>query len=376
MSTAITPQIGGSPGRGPDTEPLDHRTPPSSNRPPGLPRLNPNVLPLLVTVGIFVLMYAVGAVSFYDKNFFSLRVGTNLIHQNSVLAVAAIGATFVILSGGIDLSVGAVVAATTILIARMIGDGWNPLVAWAFALFCGTALGTVMGGLIHAFRLPAFMVTLAGMFFARAMAFYIYPQNLGIDSKMYVAIQSSPLVVKFRLLVPFLPGYEKNSFVLSLTLIACTTILCYVLATVVAQFTSFGRYVYALGGDEHSSELLGVPIARTRISTYAIAGFCSALAGILATLYSSSGDPASKVGMELEAIAAVVIGGSLISGGVGFMAGTLVGTLIAGLIQVLIDFQGGISSWWTKIVIGLLVLSFIVLQRLLLRLASPNTPGT
>ena len=361
MSTAATPQVGGSPGRGPDTEPLDYRTPPSFNPPRGTPRLNPNVLPLLVTVGIFVLMYAVGAVSFYDKNFFSLRVGTNLIHQNSVLAVAAIGATFVILSGGIDLSVGAVVAATTILIARMIGDGWNPLVAWAFALFCGTALGTIMGGLIHAFRLPAFMVTLAGMFFARAMAFYIYPQNLGISSKLYDAIQMNPLP---------LGGRDR------LTAIAVVTILCYVLATVVAQFTSFGRYVYALGGDEHSSELLGVPIARTRISTYAIAGFCSALAGILATLYSSAGDPASKVGMELEAIAAVVIGGSLISGGVGFMAGTLVGTLIAGLIQVFIDFQGGISSWWTKIVIGLLVLSFIVLQRLLLRLASPNTPGT
>ena len=359
MST-ITQQVGGSPGRGPSTEPL-YPTPPASPRRAGGPWLNPNVLPLLVTVGIFVLMYALGSIFFYDKNFFTLRVGANLIHQNAFLAVAAIGATFVILAGGIDLSVGAVVAMTTILIARMIGDGWNPPVAWAVALAAGTALGLVMGGLIHAFNLPAFMVTLAGMFFARAMAFVIYPQNLGIDDKLYTFIQTNPLP---------LGGRDR------LTEIAIVAILCYVLATLVAQFTSYGRYVYALGGDEHSAELLGVPLARTRIGVYGIAGFCSALAGILATLYRSSGDPAAFVGMELEAIAAVVIGGSLISGGVGFLVGTLFGTLIAGLIQVLIDFQGGISSWWTKIVIGLLVLSFIVLQRLLLRLASPNTPGT
>ena len=359
--TPLTVQpAGGSPAAGPDAQPLRHDAP-ASVSPPLLSRLNPNVLPLLVTLVLFALMYAVGAVAFFDKNFLSVRTATDLLQGNAVLAVAAIGATFVILCGGIDLSVGAVVAMTTVMVASLIAAGWHPVAAWGVALIAGTALGLVMGVLIHAFDLPPFMVTLAGMFFARAMAFLIEPINLPIDSKFYVGLQDNPL-----------PLGGRNF----LALIAVVALVCYAVATLVAQFTSFGRDVYAVGGDEQSAQLLGVPIARTRIGVYAIAGFCSALAGILSTLVTSSGNPNGFVGMELDAIAAVVIGGSLISGGVGFLLGTLAGTLVAGLIQALILFQGTISSWWTKIVIGLLVLSFIVLQRLLLRLASPNTPGT
>ena len=321
-------------------------------------KLNANVLPLFITAGVFVLMYALGGFFFYDKNFLSGYNASNLVEQNAVLAVAAIGATFVILGGGIDLSVGAVVAMTTVMIARLIETGYNPLLAWAIALACGTLLGLVMGLLIHYFDLPAFMVTLAGMFFARAMAFTIFRQNLAINSGFYDALQEVNLP---------LPGRA------SLSLIGMVCLVGYAISFVVAQYTSFGRYVYAVGGDEDSARLLGVPIARTRVSTYVIAGFCSALAGVLATIYKSSGDPAAFVGMELDAIAAVVIGGTLITGGVGFVVGTLVGTLIQGLIQTLIDFQGGISSWWTKIVVGLLVLGFIVLQRLLLKLTSPQS---
>lgn len=324
-------------------------------------RLNPNLLPLVATLFVFVAMYALGAILFYDKNFLSLRVGSNLFHQNAVIAVAAIGATFVILGGGIDLSVGAVVAFTSILVARLIGDGTHPVTAWFIALACGTALGVVMGWLIHAFDLPPFMVTLAGMFFARAMAFVVAKQNMGISHELYRTIQQTRIPLPDRA---------------SLSLIALTAIACYVVASMVAQLTSFGRNIYAIGGDEQSAQLLGVPVGRTRIATYAIAGFCSALAGILTTLYRSSGDPAGFIGMELEAIAAVVIGGTLISGGVGFVLGSLCGSLIQGLIQILIDFHGEISSWWTKIVVGLLVLGFIVLQRLLLRLTTPDLRDT
>ena len=313
-------------------------------------RLNPNLLPLLATLSVFALMILLGGVFFSDRNFLSLRVGTTLVHQNAVIAVAAIGATFVILSGGIDLSVGSVVAFTTVLIATMIDSGWHPLLAWAIALGCGTAMGLFMGWLIHAFALPAFMVTLAGLFFARAMAFQITPQNLGIDNALYSAIQAPPVR---------LAGAP-------LSWIAIGALALYVIAIVVAHYTNYGRFVYAIGGDEESARLLGVPVGPSRIATYGIAGFCSSLAGVFATLYSSNGDPAAFVGMELDVIAAVIIGGTLITGGVGFMFGTLIGTLISGLIQILIVFQGNISSWWTKIVVGLLVLAFIVTQRALL----------
>ena len=319
-----------------------------------LPRLNPSLLPLLATLGVFAAMIAIGAIAFRGENFFTVRTGANLFHQSAIIAVAAIGGTLVILSGGIDLSVGAVVAFTTVLIAVMIESGYHPLVAWAAAMACGTGLGLFMGWLIHSFALPAFMVTLAGMFFARAMAFWVAPQNLAIKSDLYTSIQY--------------PAFRIDNA--PVTWLALTAIACYVVAIIIAHLTNYGRYVYAIGGDEESARLMGVPVGRTRIATYTIAGFCSSLAGVMATLLSSNGDPAKYVGMELDVIAAVVIGGTLITGGVGFILGTLCGTLIQTLIGVMIDWKGDISSWWTKIVVGLLVLAFIVAQRVLLALGA------
>jgi simple sugar transport system permease protein len=136
-------------------------------------------------------------------------------------------------------------------------------------------------------------------------------------------------------------------------------------AILVAHYTKFGRYVYAVGGDEHSAKLMGLPVGGTKIFLYTISGFCSALAGVVYTFYTQSGNPASCVGLELDAIAAVVIGGTLLSGGAGFMAGTLMGVLILGLIQTLITFQGNVNSWWTRIVVGVLVLLFILLQNVI-----------
>jgi simple sugar transport system permease protein len=137
------------------------------------------------------------------------------------------------------------------------------------------------------------------------------------------------------------------------------------IALFVAHYTRFGRSIYALGGDEQSAALMGLPVGRTKIMVYGLSGFCSALAGVVYTFYTQAGDPAACVGLELDAIAAVVIGGTLLSGGVGFMAGTLMGVLILGLIQTLITFQGNLNTWWTRIVVGVLVLIFILLQNII-----------
>ena len=142
-------------------------------------------------------------------------------------------------------------------------------------------------------------------------------------------------------------------------------LVIFIAALFVAHYTPFGRYIYALGGDEQSATLMGLPVGRTKIFTYTVSGFCSALSGVVYTFYTQSGDPASCVGLELDAIAAVVIGGTLLSGGVGFMAGTAMGVLILGLIQTLITFQGNLNTWWTRIVVGMLVLVFILLQNVI-----------
>jgi simple sugar transport system permease protein len=144
-----------------------------------------------------------------------------------------------------------------------------------------------------------------------------------------------------------------------------TALVVVALATVVARYTQFGRTVYAIGGSETSAALMGLPVGATIVRVYALSGFCAALAGVLYTVYMLSGYNLHATGLELDAIAAVVIGGTLLSGGIGQVPGTLFGVLVLGLIQTLISFDGRLSSWWTRIVIGVLLLSFCLLQRLL-----------
>lgn len=311
-------------------------------------RIPAKYIPLAATALVLVALYTAGCLSY--PNFASPRVAVDLLGDNAFLGVAAVGATFVILSGGIDLSVGSVVAFTSILIASLVGEhGVHPLPAMAVALAVGAALGSAMGCLIHFYRLPPFLVTLAGMFFARGMGFVVREQSLGIKHAFYVKdiIQNLAIPVSRQVSIPF-------------------TAVCFVAVFVaglyVAHYTRFGRTVYAIGGDEQSARLMGLPIGRTKILIYTCAGLFSALAGVVRTFYMQSGDPASCVGLELDAIAAVVIGGTLLSGGVGFVAGTGMGVLILGLIQTIINFQGNLNTWWTKIVVGLLVLVFILLQ--------------
>ncbi len=304
-------------------------------------------VPLLATGLVLAGLYTLGCVSF--KNFGSLRVIKDLFGDNAFLGVAAIGATFVILSGGIDLSVGSVVAFTSILIASLVGHGVNPLVAIALALIVGAIFGTLMGVLIQTFRLPPFLVTLAGMFLARGLGFVVQPQSLAITHPFFSAetIEKLAIPLNDEVGIPFT---------------ATCYIVIFLFALFVAHYTKFGRYIYAIGGDEQSSTLMGLPVGRTKVLIYTTSGFCSALAGVISTFYKQSGDPASFVGLELDAIASVVIGGTLLSGGVGFMAGTMMGVLILGLIQTLISFKGDLNTWWTPIVVGSLLLVFILLQ--------------
>jgi galactofuranose transport system permease protein len=313
-------------------------------------RFNSKYIPLMATALVMLGLYLVGCLLY--RNFFSLRVAVNLFGDNAFLGIAAVGATLVILSGGIDLSVGSVVAFSSILIATMIRNGVNPIVTILVTLIAGAVFGAAMGSLIQFFELPPFLVTLAGMFLARGLGFIIYPQSLGIKHAFFLRFINEDLSLALN---------ERVSWPFTAT---CYVII-FLVALVVAHYTKFGRYVYAVGGDEHSAKLMGLPVGETKVVLYTLSGFCSALAGVVYTFYTQSGNPASCVGLELDAIAAVVIGGTLLTGGAGFMAGTLMGVLILGLIQTLITFQGNLNTWWTKIVVGVLVLLFILLQNVI-----------
>lgn len=313
------------------------------------PRLNPKYLPLLATISLFVAMASLGSV-FYS-GFFSAQVFLNLLIDNAFLIVVAVGMTFVILSGGIDLSVGSVVALTTMVSAALVEHrGWSPALVIPLVLLMGTAFGAFMGFLIQRFRLQPFIVTLAGMFLARGLCYLISIDSISITNEFYSEVSQLRI-----------PLWEDAALSIS----AVIAIVVLLVAVFVAQCTPFGRAVYALGGSEQSALLMGLPVRATLIGVYTLSGFCSALAGVIFTFYMLSGYGLHATGLELDAIAAVVIGGTLLTGGVGYMAGTLFGVLMLGIIQTLIAFDGSLSSWWTRIVVGVLLFVFCLLQRLL-----------
>ena len=303
-------------------------------------------LPFLTTLTIFLIAYLLCVLQY--PAILSTRVIGNLLTDNAFLGIAAVGMTFVILSGGIDLSIGSVIAFTSVFVAVMVGTyNIHPLLAFAIVLVISTLFGCLMGAMIRFLSIPPFVVTLAGMFLARGAAYLISTQSVPISHPFIDAIQG----FYFRF-----PGGGR------LTALAIVMLLVFAAGMLIASRTRFGANVYALGGNPQSAELMGVPIGTTTIGIYALSGFLSGLAGIVYTLYTSSGYSLATVGVELDAIAAVVIGGTLLTGGMGLVAGTFVGLLIQGLIQTYIVFDGTLSSWWTKIVIGVLLFVFIVLQ--------------
>jgi simple sugar transport system permease protein len=314
-------------------------------------RLKPSTqrLPVFMTLAVCVILYSAAAYRF--EGFRSLQVAINLLGDNAFLGIAAVGVTFVILAGGIDLSVGTAIGCTSVFIASMIElHGWHPAVAIAVALAGGTIIGAVQGTLIHLFSLQPFLVTLGGLFFYRGLSLLISRESIAIEHPIYETLSGAALTL----------GETASIPLVAMLFLAVLLAACYV-----ATFRPVGRSLYALGGSEQSALLMGLPVGRVKVGVYAFSGFCAALAGVAATIYMSSGNASTATGLELDAIAAVVIGGTLLSGGVGGPIGTLLGVLIFGIIQTAITFEGTLSAWWARIVMGVLVLAFILLQTVL-----------
>jgi len=300
------------------------------------------------TVVLLVAMLIAGGQA-YD-GFLSLQVMLNLLIDNAFLLVIAIGMGFVILSGGIDLSVGAVLALSTMVAAWLLQVAqWPPAAVIVAVLLGGALFGGSMGAIIHFFRLQPFIVTLAGMFLARGLCYLISIESITIEDPLFVAMSQTQL--------PFLGGFLSPGALVAIGML--------LLAVWMAHYSSFGRAVYAVGGNEQSAAMMGLAVGRTKILVYAFSGFCAALAGLLFSFYMLSGYGLHAQGTELDAIAAVVIGGTLLTGGYGYILGALSGVLVLGTIQTLIAFDGTLSSWWTKIVIGALLFVFCVVQRLM-----------
>lgn len=307
--------------------------------------------PLLTTIAIFILVYFIGGRMYPAMQ--RPQVFFNLFINDSSLLLVAIGMTMVILSGGggIDLSVGGVIALTGTASAALLRSGVSPYLVIPLMIAMGIAFGAFMGWIIQTLRVQPFIATLMGLYFTRGMAYIISLTSVTIKDDLYKSLALTPIYIPFM----------HNVYIYPTTLVGPVVLL----ATIyLSFFTRFGRTIYAMGNNEQSALLMGLSVARTKIAVYAFSGFCSALAGIVFSMSLLAGYGQHATGMELDAIAAVVMGGTALTGGVGNVIGTLFGVLIHGTIVSILQFNGTLSSWWTRIGVGVMTLIFIGIQSL------------
>lgn len=322
--------------------------------------MNPKYIMVYATVGIFLLIYAAGAIAYGSKGFTTLRTFVNMFIDNAHYGISAVGMTMVLITGGIDLSVASIASLTGMFIAY--GNsvmGIHPVVCILAALVVGVGLGLVQGATIHYLNVPPFIATLTGNFLARGVCSLISRESISIDHPMIDAL------AKWKIyFMKFSEGeWVKIKPIAFINFNLLVFIIMIIVGIIILQKTRFGRNVYAIGGNEQSAKLMGLPVGRTKVMVYGFNGFCSVLAGVCYALTVKSGWNLALQGGELEVITCAVIGGTLLTGGTGYMIGTLFGVLLKAVIPTLINFNGALSSWWSKIATGALLLLFICIQR-------------
>ncbi|WP_097028388.1 ABC transporter permease [Clostridium peptidivorans] len=294
-------------------------------------------------ISLFVL---IGIVSAINPKFLTMYNILNIFRQVSIIGLIAFGMTFVIITGGIDLSVGATLALTSMIMGLMLVKGTSDLVAIPVALLLGVIFGGINGVLISKVKLQPFIATLATMTMFR-----------GITMIISNGIPAMELTKKSSILNFFSQGKILNIPFPMILLIVFLVVLLLLL-----QNTVFGRGVYAVGGNEEAARLSSIPVNKVKILVYVVSGFMSALAGVILTSRLSSAQPTAGIGFELDAIAAVVIGGTSLSGGKGKIFGTFLGVLIIGVLNNGLNIIG-VSAFYQQFIKGLVILLAVILDR-------------
>ena len=321
-------------------------------------RLTGNSFLLMVTVLLFVVMYVAGMIVFSDKGFAKPQMFLNLFISNAGLLVMAMGLTIVMIAGGIDISVGSVTALVCMVCAKqMETNGASAGMAVLIAIAIGLAFGLVQGFLISYLDIQPFIITLAGMFFGRGVTAIVSKDMIAIKNETFLAWANYKIYLpigSYSKKGNFIPAYIYPTVIIAL--------LIFVVIAIIMKYTKFGRSVYAVGGNAQSALMMGLNVRRTKLKAYVLDGLLAGIGGFLFCLNSCSGFVEQAKGMEMDAISSAVIGGTLLSGGVGTPFGTVFGVLIKGTISSLITTQGTLSSWWVRIVLSALLCFFIVLQ--------------
>lgn len=313
---------------------------------------------LTITVIVFFAMY-IGAIVFQGKGFLKPQTFLNILNANAALIIVSCGMSLVMITGGIDISVGGVVGLITMCCAVNLDfQGGNILTAALIAVGVGLAFGLVQGLLVAYLEIQPFIVTLAGMFFARGLTTIVNVNPFNVENPDFVALKDT------RILIPGLGTINKaGKYVAAYIEIGVVVALLVVAVLfVVLRWTKKGRHFYAVGGNAQSALMLGINVKRTKFLSHLICGLLAGIAGFVYFLHVGSGAVTNAAGMEMNAIASSIIGGTMLTGGVGNIIGTLFGVLSLSTIQNIVSSAGLDDAWWTGITIAAMLCIFLVVQ--------------
>ena len=313
---------------------------------------------LTITIVVFFLMY-IGAMIFQGGGFLKPQTFFNILNANAALIITSCGLSLVMITGSIDISVGGVVALVSMCCAVYLDYmGGNVFVSILIALGIGLAFGLIQGFLIAYLDIQPFIVTLAGMFFARGMTTIVHTNPFNVENEAFVALKNTrvnvPGMGSVNKLGNYVPAYVEIGVVVALIIV--------IILFVVLRWTKLGRSFYAVGGNKQSALMLGINVKRTKFLSHLICGILAGIGGYVYFLHVGSGAASHASGMEMNAIASSIIGGTMLTGGVGNIIGTFFGVLSLSTIQNIVSSAGLDQAWWTGITIAAMLCLFLVIQ--------------
>ena len=314
-----------------------------------------------ITICIFLVMYLF-AMIFLQGGFLHAQQIFDMLNDNASLLIVSCGLTIVMIGGGIDISVGAVTSLVVMSCVLYLNRGGNLFVSILLALGIGLAFGLVQGFLISFLDIQPFIVTLAGMFFARGMTTILSVNPQKADHAVFNALKDT------KIEIPWLGYVAKNGNLVParIELGVIVAFVCVAVIFVILKFMPLGRHFYAMGGNQTSALMLGINVKRTRFMSYILSGLLSGISGYVFLMHTGAGNATNAAGMEMNAIASSIIGGTPLTGGVGNVIGTLFGTLTLTTIKKIVVSSGFNDPWWQSITTGGMLCFFILLQSVVL----------
>lgn len=317
---------------------------------------------LAITVAIFVVMYLC-AVVFLGAGFRKPQTFFNMLNENASLIVLSCGLSLVMITGGIDISVGMLTALVCMSCAVNLDfQGGTIGSAVMIALLIGVAFGLVQGFLVAYLDIQPFIVTLAGMFFAKGMTTIVNSTQFNVQNESFVKLMETRIYVpgmgSLNKLGKYIPAYVEPGVIIALLVV--------IVLFLALRWTKLGRSFYAVGGNQQSANMLGINVKRTKFLAHFICSMLAAVGGLVYFLHVGSGSPSHASGAEMNAIASSIIGGTMLSGGVGNIAGTLFGVMSLATIKNIVSSLGLDEAWWTNITVAFMICLFLLIQSIVL----------